>query len=174
MPTKKKTQNVDQLEQMFARSSVGILTDYRGLPTHTMVDIRHKLGEAGVEYRVVKNTLARRAAEKSGKGDIGKLFEGPIAIAFGYKSEMEPARIILDFIRTSKSTLTIKGGFINTRPLTPQEVTLLSTLPSREILIAQVLAGMQSPIASLLGCLNAPLASFAGVLQARIKQLEGN
>ncbi len=173
MPTQKKAENIDRLEQLFARSKVGILTDYRGLSTHAMVDIRRKLGEAGVDFRVVKNTLARRAAEKSGKGDISKLFEGPIAVAFGYQGESEPARVLIDLIRTSKSTLTIKGGFLNTRPLTAQEVAVLSVLPPKEVLIAQVMAGMQSPIASLLGCLNAPLAGFAGVLQARIKQMEG-
>ncbi len=174
MPTQKKAVQIDKLEEMFSKSKVGILTDYRGLPTPVMVDVRHKLTEVGVEFKVVKNTLAKRAAEKTGKGDITKLFEGPVAVAFGFKSETEPAKVLIEFIRASKSTLSIKGGFLGNTPLTTQQVTQLSTLPPREVLVSQVMAGFQSPIAGLLSTLNAPLSNFAGILQARIKQMEGN
>lgn len=96
-----------------------------------------------------------------------------MAIAFGYGNITEPARALADYISTSKSSLTIKGGFLSDRLLTSDELSTLSTLPSREILLARVLGGMQSPIASLVNCLTALIMGVARVLQARIKQLEG-
>ena len=95
-----------------------------------------------------------------------------MAIAVGYDSLTRRARVLLDYIQSSKSTLSIEGGFLGDRLLTPADITTLSKLPPRDILLSQVLAGMQSPIASLLNCLNSPLRGFMTVLQARIRQLE--
>ena len=122
---------------------------------------------------MVKNTLARFAVERAGRAGLAASFEGPVAIAFGYGNIVEPAKVLTDYINTSKSSLTIKGGFLGDRLLTSQEVTTLSKLPSREILLARVLGGMQSPIAALVNCLSAPITGVARVLQARIRQLEG-
>jgi large subunit ribosomal protein L10 len=173
MSREKKAQIIDSLQETFARCSIGVLTDYRGLSAAEMTLLRRKLKESGIDYRVTKNTLARLAAEGANRGDLANLFQGPVAIAFGYGDIVEPAKTLTDYIRASKSILTIKGGFLSDRLLTSGEVTALSTLPSREILIAKVLGGMQSPIATLVNCLAAPMAGMAQVLQARIKQLEG-
>ena len=173
MSREKKTQIIDSLRETFSRCSIGVLTDYRGLSASEMTILRRKLRELGIEYRVVKNTLARFAAERASRADLVSSFEGPVAIAFGYGDIVEPAKTLADYIRASKSSLTIKGGFLIDRLLTSGEVSALSTLPSREILLAKVLGGMQSPIAALVNCLAAPLAGMARVLQARIKQLEG-
>ncbi len=172
MSREKKAEIVCQLEEAVTNCNVGVLTDYRGLSASELTGLRRKLRESGVEYRVVKNTLARFAAERAGKAYLTGSFEGPVAIAFGYSDITEPARILLDYIRSSKSTLSIKGGFLGDRLLTPDDVTTLSKLPQREVLLSQVLAGMQSPIASLLSCLNSPLRGFMTIVQARIKQLE--
>jgi large subunit ribosomal protein L10 len=173
MSREKKTQIIDSLRETFSRCSIGVLTDYRGLSASEMTILRRKLRELGIEYRVVKNTLARFAAERVSRADLAGSFEGPVAIAFGYGDIVEPAKALADYIRTSKSSLTIKGGFLSDRLLTSGEVSVLSTIPSREILLAKVLGGMQSPIATLVNCLAAPIAGMARILQARIKQLEG-
>jgi len=173
MSKEKKAQIIDSLRETFSRCSIGVLTDYRGLSASEMTILRRKLRELGIEYRVVKNTLARFAAERASRADLVSSFQGPVAIAFGYGDIVEPAKTLADYIRASKSSLTIKGGFLSDRLLTSGEVSALSTLPSREILLAQVLGGMQSPIAALVNCLAAPIAGMARVLQARIKQLEG-
>ena len=173
MSREKKTQIVDQLQEVFSKCKIGVLTDYRGLTAAEMTDLRHKLREAGIEYKVVKNTLARFAAERAGRNDLVGLFEGPVAIAFGYGEIPEPAKALADYISTAKSSLSIKGGFLDVGILTSDDVTTLSTLPSKEMLLAQVLAGMQSPIVSLVGSLISPIRGVMGVLQARIKQLEG-
>ena len=173
MSREKKAQIVDQLHEMLSKCSAGVLTDYRGLSAAEMTGLRRKLREAGIEYRVVKNTLARFAAERSGRDELIGLFEGPVAIAFGYGEITEPARVLTDYIQALKSTLSIKGGFLDTGVLTSGDVTTLAKLPSKEILLAQVLGGIQSPIVYLVGALMSPIRGIMGVLQARITQLEG-
>jgi len=173
MSREKKSQIIDGLQDAFSKCRVGILTDYRGLTTSEMTTLRRSLQESGSEYKVVKNTLARFAAERAGKGDLASSLEGPIAIAFGYGDITAPARVLAGYIGESKEKLSIKGGFLGDRLLTSDDVMTLSTLPPREVLLARVLGGMNSPISALLGCLTAPIRGITGVLQARIKQLEG-
>ena len=172
MPREKKVQIIDDLKDLIARSNIGILTDYRGLSASEMNILRRRLDALGVDYRVVKNTLARFAVEKAGRDELVGLFEGPVAIAFGYGEVTELARSLDEYIRTSKTSLSIKGGFLPDRLLTSEEVTALSKLPSREILLGKVLGGMQAPTLALLACLTAPMRGMVGVLQARIQQLE--
>ena len=174
MATKEqKAQVIDSLQEVFAKCSVGVLTDYRGLTAAEMTKLRRKLREANVEYRVVKNTLARFAAERAGKDELVGFFDGPVAIAFGYGDITEPAKALAAYIEESKVEMTVKGGFLPDRMLTPEEVETLSKLPSREILLARVVGGIQSPIAALVSRLSAPMMGLVGVLQSRIKQLEG-
>jgi large subunit ribosomal protein L10 len=173
MPTEKKAQIIDSLQEIFSKCNAGVLTDYRGLSTTEMNDLRRKLRASGIDYKVVKNTLAQFAARRAGIDELAGSIEGPVAIAFGYGEISEPARVLADYIRTSKSTLSIKGGFLGDRLLTSREVETLATLPPREVLISQVMAGIQSPIVALVSVLAAPIRGVMGVLQARIQQLEG-
>jgi large subunit ribosomal protein L10 len=173
MPREKKVQAVEKLSEYLAKCSIGILTDYRGLSALEMTALRRKLGELGVEYKVVKNTLAQLAAKKAGREEISVLFQGPVAVAFGYGDIIEPAKALADYISASKSVMSIKGGFLIDRLLKKEEVTALATLPSRQVLLAKVLGGMQGPMFALVGCLSSPIRGVIGVLQARIQQLEG-
>jgi large subunit ribosomal protein L10 len=172
MPREKKVQIVDELQNVFSECSTGVLTDYRGLSTAEITELRRTLRKSDIKYRVVKNTLARFAAERAGKEELVSLFEGPVAIAFGYGDIMEPAKVLADYIRTSRIALSFKGGFFGDTVLTAGEVETLATLPSREVLLGKVLGGLQSPIVILISCLANPLRGFVGLLQARIKQLE--
>lgn len=167
-----KTRIIDELQEVFSSCSIGILTDYRGLSTAEITNLRRKLEESGVKYRVVKNTLARFAAERAGMGEVADSFEGPVAIAFGYGEVTEAAKVLLNHIRSTKSILRVKGGFSGEGLLTAGDVEILSSLPSREVLLAKIMGGMQSPVMSLLICLAAPIRGIIGVLQARIQQLE--
>ena len=173
MSRQKKAQIIDKLQEAFSKCSVGILTNYRGLSTPEVTILRRRLRESGVEYKVVKNTLARFAAQRAGRDDLVSSFEGPVAIVFGYGDITEPAKILADYIRTSKASLSIEGGFLSDRLLTGGDVMTLSALPSRELLLARVVGRMQSPISALAGCLVTPVRRIMGVLQARIQQLEG-
>ncbi|MBA7501144.1 50S ribosomal protein L10 [subsurface metagenome] len=173
MSREKKAQIIDSLQEVFSECNIGILTDYRGLSASEINALRRSLRESGIGYKVVKNTLARFAAERAGKDELVSLFEGPVAIAFGYGEITEPARALTDYIRNSKASLSIKGGFLGDRVLTLEEVETLSTLPSREILLARILGGMQIPMATLVNYLTIPIKEIIGTLQARIQQLEG-
>jgi large subunit ribosomal protein L10 len=167
-----KAQLIDSLQEIFSKCSVGVLTDYRGLTAAKMTELRRKFREASVEYRVVKNTLARFAAERAGKDELVGLFEGPVAIAFGYGDITEPAKALAAYIEEAKVEMTVKGGFLPDRMLSAEEVETLSKLPSRDILLARVVGGIKSPLTALVGRLSAPMTGLVGVLQARIKQLE--
>ena len=173
MPTEKKAQIIDSLQEVFSQSNTGILTDYRGLSTAELSDLRRKLRESDITYKVVKNTLAQFAARRAGRDELAVSFEGPVAIAFGQSEITALAKVLVDYIRTSKSTLSIKGGFLSDRLLTSGDVETLATLPAREVLISQVIAGIQSPIVAMVSILAAPIRGVMGVLQARIQQLEG-
>jgi large subunit ribosomal protein L10 len=173
MATEKKVQIVESLQEIFSKCNIGILTDYRGLSTAEMSDLRRKLREVGVEYRVVKNSLAQFAAKKAGMDELADSFSGPVAVALGYGEIPDAPRVLADYIHATKSTLGIKGGFLGYRLLTSGDVDTLATLPAREVLISQVMAGIQSPIVGLVNVLVAPIRGIMGVLQARIQQLKG-
>lgn len=172
MPTEKKAQIVEEIKEIFSKSNIAIFTQYQGLPTAEINLLRRKLQASDSEYQVVKNTLFRLAAKRLDKEDVIGDVSGPTGVVFGFGDISAPAKVLTDYIRDSKSNMTIKGGFMGDRALTADEVKTLATLPSREVLVAVVLGRMKSPIAGLLGSLTAPMRGIAGVLQARIKQLE--
>ncbi|HEX79337.1 MAG TPA: 50S ribosomal protein L10 [Dehalococcoidia bacterium] len=172
MAREEKVRIVNELSEAISECSVAILTDYQGLTASEMDVLRRRLREQKIEYRVVKNTLARFAAEKADKEFLVGSLEGPVAIAFGYGDVTEPARALNGYIKDSDSPMSIKCGFMGDRLLTIDEISRLAKMPPREVLIAQVLAGMQAPVTGLVSCLAAPIRGFVGVLQSRIKQLE--
>ncbi|OGO02058.1 MAG: 50S ribosomal protein L10 [Chloroflexi bacterium RBG_13_53_26] len=173
MIRQKKEESVKKIEEMLSTSSVVIATDYRGMSVGEMSKLRRQLRESGIEYHVIKNTMASLAAENAGREELKDLLKGPTAMAFGYGEVNEPARLLLEYIRTSRVPLSVKGGILSKRALTPEQVTMLSTLPPRPVLVAHLLRQMQSPISSLVAVLSAELTALARVLQARKQQLEG-
>ena len=173
MPTQKKVDIVENLQEMFTGCNIGILTDYRGLTTTELNDLRRKLGEEDIKYRVVKNSLAQIALRNAGKKELAEMVSGPIAVAFGYGEIPETAKTLTGYITASKSTLAIKGGYFGDTVLSAKDVSALAVLPSKEVLIAQMLAGIQSPITGLVNVLAGPIRNVMGVLQSRITQLEG-
>ncbi|MDO8673093.1 MAG: 50S ribosomal protein L10 [Dehalococcoidia bacterium] len=172
MPTEKKAETVEELVKLLGPAKVAVLTDYRGLKVSEISQLRRKLRAAGIEFHVTKNTLTRLAAEKVGKGEIGTALKGPTAIAFGYKDEVEPAKMLVDYIRTSRSILKIKGALLGNRLLAAETVAELALLPSRQVLLARVVGQMQAPIQGLMTVLNGNLRGLVTVLQGRAKQLE--
>jgi large subunit ribosomal protein L10 len=173
MSKEKKGQIIDELEEEFSSSTIGILTDYRGLTNSEITGLRRRIQKAGGEYKVIKNTLARFAAERAGKDDLVEYLKGPLAIAFGRGDITEPAKVLAAWINETKIELEIKGGFSEDKVLTPAEIKTLSTLPSREVLIARLLGQINSPISSLVYTLNSPIQGLVGVLNAQIQKLEG-
>ena len=175
MPKARKEQKAEQVEllsEKLKRAKVAVLTDYRGLTVSQIQDLRGKLRGGDVEYRVVKNTLARRAAEAAGVPALEKELEGPVAIAFGYEDLSLPSRLIAEFVRTTRLKLDVKGGLVEGRVFSPDQVRQLAELPSRETLLSQLAGTIQSPIAQLAGALQMPLSMLAGALESYQKKLE--
>lgn len=164
---------IDHLEESFKESNIGILTNYRGLKTPDLLEIRKKMKAASGRFEVVKNTLAKFAADKAGFNQIDTLLNETTAIAFGFKDARDVAVVLADYIRMNKTTLTIKGGFLGNKLLTTEDVQMITTLPSREVLLAMLMGQLQSPLTMLMAQLNAPIRGLANVLNERKKQLEG-
>lgn len=171
MPTQEKVEAVDFLADKFDRSTIVITTDYTGLPVGDMTALRRALREAGVEYRVIKNTLAYLAADKVGRPAIKDVIKGPTGIAFGYGEVADPAKALSGFIRSARSSLKIRGAEMEGRTLSPEEVERLAALPTRDELVAQLLMRMNGPIGGLVNVLNGPIAGLARVLQGRADNL---
>jgi large subunit ribosomal protein L10 len=169
----KKEGIIQELADSLGRSAVVITTDYRGLTAKEMVQLRRLLHLQGVEYKVVKNTLAHLAAERAGVKGLDQFLTGPLAIALGYDDAVKPAKILVDHIRAANSVLKIKGGVMGDRVLTVADVSGLAAIPPKEVLISQLLGRLKSPIYSLHYVLSSPLRGLVGVLQARARQIEG-
>ena len=123
--------------------------------------------EAGVEYRVVKNTMTRIAAQEIGLDELVPYLEGPTAIAFSATDPVAPAKVIADFVKEHKlKTLTVKAGIVEGKVIDADGVKALANLPPREVLLAQVLAGMQAPIAGLVNVLQGSIRKLVYVLDA--------
>src|SRR4030042_840445 len=135
MSREKKAQIIDKLQRTFARSSIVILADYRGIATPRLTVLRRRLQASNSELKVAKNTLARFAAVRAGKEGIVGSLDGPIALAFGYGDITEPAKVLASYIKESESTLSIRGGLLGDRVLTSEQVISLATLPPKEILL---------------------------------------
>jgi len=175
LPKARKEQKVQQVEvltEKLQKAKVAVLTDYRGLTVSQMQELRGKLRTGNVEYRVVKNTLARRAANDAGYKALESELKGPIAIAFGYEDLSLPARLINEFVRTTRLKLEVVGGLVEGRVFNRDQVKQLADLPSREVLLAQLLGTLQSPVGQLVGIMQTPLQQLLGVLEAYKSGLE--
>ena len=169
MPRARKEQKAEQVElltEKLKKARVAVLTDYRGLTVSQMQELRSRFRTGDVEYRVVKNTLVRRAAEAAGVPALQSELEGPVAIAFGYEDLSLPAKLINEFVRTTRLKLDIKGGLVEGRVFSPDQVKQLADLPSRESLIAQLMGTLQLPVGQLVGIMQTPLQQLMGVLNA--------
>ncbi|NLU50832.1 MAG: 50S ribosomal protein L10 [Syntrophomonadaceae bacterium] len=161
----KKQKTVEEIKARLANSSVVIFTDYRGLSVAEMTELRNRLRETGVEFKVVKNTLTGFALRDAGLEEVLPYLEGPNAVVFGHQDPVEPAKVITDFIKEKKK-LEIKVGVLEHKLLNAKEVEALAALPPKPVLVAQVLGGLQAPIRGLVYVLNANLSGLARVLNA--------
>jgi large subunit ribosomal protein L10 len=169
-----KEQVVAELTERLRSSETLLVADYRGL-TMTQIDtLRTRLLESGARFTVVKNTLTRRAAEAAGADALLALLEGPSAIAFleADGDMIAAAKALADSARETR-VLAIRGGIMQGRTVTAEEVETLAKLPSVDVLRGQVLGAIVAPLGALLGLVSAPLQNLHGLIDARIEQLGG-
>ena len=160
-----KERLVAELHEKFKEVRAVILTDFTGLDVAQVSRLRRQLQERGMEYRVVKNTLLRRASQKTALEALAEHFVGPNAIVLSYEDPVLPAKILVD-IAKEEPELQIKAGFVEGRVLEPKDVKALATLPPREVLVGQMVGLLKAPLAMLVGVLQAPMRELVGVLQA--------
>ncbi len=168
----KKRQQIEELAERLSRCFIAVAVDYRGVTAREMMQLRRQLAESGIEYRVVKNTLAKFAGDKAGVPHLSSLLVGPVALAFCFDDAVKPARILREYIQSSGSILQIKGGILRGRLLSDRDVAGLAMLPSQEVLLARLIGQLQAPLQALHNVMTAPLRALVGVLNARIHQLE--
>jgi large subunit ribosomal protein L10 len=150
-----------------------LVADYRGLTMTQIDELRTELLQHGARFRVVKNTLTRRAAEAAGADALLTLLDGPTAIAF-LESDGDPvavAKALSDVARTGR-VLAIRGGILDGAAITGDQVEELAKLPPADVLRAQLVGALAAPLQVVVGLFAAPMRDFVGVLDARVRQLE--
>jgi large subunit ribosomal protein L10 len=174
MKREQKEQVVDELAQRLKAAETLLVADYRGLTMPQIDELRTRLIESGARFTVVKNTLTRRAAEAAGADALLTLLDGPSAIAFleADGDMVAAAKALADSARET-NVLEIRGGIMQGRAVTAEEVETLAKLPPEEVLRGQVLGAIIAPLTALAGLLNAPLQNLVGLVDARIEQLGG-
>ena len=168
-----KERIVEELAAELGAAETLIVADYRGLTNKQLEELRDRLIPHGARFRIVKNTLTRRAAEQAGADALLVMLEGPTAIAF-IESEGDPAAVAKALAQTAKESnvLTLRGGILEGKTLSGEEVDTLATLPPTEVLRAQLVGAIVAPLTQLLALVSAPLRDLHGLVDARIKQLE--
>ena len=181
MPTKapadsaqmhRKTAVIDDIKARLASSDAAVLTEYRGLTVSDIANLRAALRPAATDYKIFKNTLARRAAQDAGLDELVASLEGPVAIAFVRREGGDPvtaAKALRDFARTNPN-LILKGGILGPRVLTSGDIEALADIPPREQLLARLAGGFQAPMVKAAGLFQAFTRNMAYGVKALIDQ----
>ncbi len=166
-----KTATVAEIVTNLDKSTAAVLTDYRGLTAEEMTELRRNLREAGINFKIFKNTLSIIAAREAGLDELEQLLTGPTAIAFGFEEPTTLAKLISEFAK-KHDALEIKGGVFENQIIDSSKVKTLATLPSRDVLISQFASLLNMPIARLVNALNKPVRDLAVTLSqvAQTKQ----
>jgi large subunit ribosomal protein L10 len=163
---------VEEIRTKLAEADATVLTEYRGLTVPELAALRASLRGSDTEYKVFKNTLARRAVADSGLDGVAAMFEGPVAIAFVRGDAASAAKALRDFGRTNPA-LVLKGGLLGDRIITSVDIEALAELPSRDVLLAQVAGVFQAPLTKAAGLFQAFTRNFAYGVKALIDQRGG-
>ncbi|ASW42145.1 50S ribosomal protein L10 [Clostridium isatidis] len=149
-----KEAKVAEIKEKLQNSKSIVLADYQGLTVEEDTNLRKTLREAGVEYKVYKNTLVLLAAKELGIEGLEQYLEGPVSIAFGYEDATAPARVLHTFAKDHKK-LELKAGVVEGTLYNKEEIEKIATIPSKEVLIAKLLGSFKAPLSNLAYLLNA-------------------
>ncbi len=166
-----KATAVAEIAEQFKASSATVVTEYRGLTVANLAELRRSLTGTAT-YTVAKNTLVKRAAAEAGIEGLDELFAGPTAIAFVSGEAVDAAKALKKFAKENKA-LVIKGGFMDGRALSVDEVNRIADLESREVLLAKLAGAMKGNLAKAAGLFNAPASQVARLAAALQEKKSG-
>jgi large subunit ribosomal protein L10 len=169
MARPEKVAVVDEIREKLAGSDAAVLAEYRGLKVGELAELRASLRPADTEFKIFKNTLARRAAEDAGLTDLVPMLLGPTAIAFIRGDAVVAAKALRDFARTHDA-LVVKGGLLGDRTLVAGDIAALADVPPREVLLARLAGGFQAPLTKAAGLFQAFTRNMAYGLKALVDQ----
>ena len=158
MPSEKVLESkkavVAGLVERLQAAQAGVIADYRGLTVAQDTELRTKLREAGVEYTIVKNTLLNFAAKEVGLEELEPVLHGPTALATSDSDLVASAKVLVDFAKSNEQ-LEIKGGFVEGKVISIDEVKVYANIPSKEVLISKMMGSLQAPVGNLVRALDA-------------------
>lgn len=159
----KKKELVKKLKELYNSSSGIVVAEYRALSVEEITSLREELKKLGDTFKVVKNTLMKRAIEGEGIEGIDELFVGPIAVTFSKEDIGQSAKTILEF-RKKVEKVDLKGALIDGKLYSKEEVEQIAKLPPKDVLLGQLVGTMSAPLSNFASVLNAPLRDFVNVL----------
>lgn len=165
----KKREVINELSNKMKSAKAMVFADYRGLTVEQDTDLRAALRKAGVEYKVIKNTLARFAAKENELDELDSFFNGPTAMASSETDPVAPAKILSEYAK-KYNKLELKVGVVEGKIIDTNGIKALAELPSREVLIAKVLGGFNAPISGLVNILNGNIRGLVVALNAIAEQ----
>lgn len=169
--TPEKEAAVAALKEKLTKARGAVVADYRGLTVAQDTVLRRKLREAGVEYRVVRNTFTRIAVRELGLEEMLPYLEGPTSLAVSFTDPVAPAKVLSEFAKENKD-FTIKAGLVEGKVIDLEGVKALASLPSREVLLAKLLGSMQAPLSGLVNVLQGSIRNLVYVLDGVRRQKE--
>lgn len=172
MGIQEKEAVVSEIQKRFEMAKTVVLADYRGLNVEEVTALRKKMREAGIDYKVLKNTMTSRAAKAANIEGLDDYLSGPTALAFSNQDYVTPAKILADFAKEHKK-LELKAGVLDGKVIDLESVKNLANLPSREVLLGKLAGLFQAPVRGLVTVLSGPLRNFAYVVEAVRKQKAG-
>ncbi len=166
-----KEDKVKTINEIVSKAKVAIVSDYKGLTVEEITDLRRRLQQENGDFAVIKNTLAKIAIKDTEYEGLGEFLTGPSAIALGFEDQVSPAKVITKFIKEKKKT-EIKGGVLDGKVLTANEVKELSNIPSKEELYAKMLGSINSPATGLVNTINGVASALVRAVDAVRQQKE--
>jgi len=170
MKRTEKEQLVSDLREKITGAKALYFTDFTGLNVKRMTELRRRFRRAGIDYVVIKNTLAIRAVNESGL--TSSPLRGPTGVVVT-RDPVAAAKVLTDFARENEQRPSVKGGLLDGLAIDHVQVKRLATLPSREQMLAELGASFQAPLSAFLGAMNALFTNFAGVMESLRAQKEG-
>jgi large subunit ribosomal protein L10 len=167
MPNAEKIKKVEELNGVFLKAKSAVLANYQGIEAPEMTQLRKHMRSRAIDFRVIKNTLARQAAKNTPFEMLNEELNGPVSLVLSFEDSVAPAKALADYAKSGdKKTPKVICGVVEGKKVSSEEVKALADLPSKEVLISQMLSAMNGPTTNFVGALSGLLRKLVGTLDA--------